>query len=353
MLSFIKRKSQRMSYLAIAVLFISQLSLGQDEKGEGTRIKDLTNVRGIRSNSLIGIGLIVGLSGTGDSAASLTKNKALANMLTRLGMLTGENDVGFASAAAVLVTAELSAFQRNGDRINLKISTIGDASSLAGGMLISTPLRAGDGLVYVLGEGSVVTGQADGAGVKVKTVALVPEGGVVEREFRPVLAPDNKFILSLKVSDPTTNSRVTEKINSYFQGFFARSLDPVSIEVKVPPLYRDQKIEFLSELESLRVDADHKAVIVLNERTGTVVMGNEVKIEAVAISHGDLMISIGADAASKSKDTAKGSVTSVKASSVGELVQSMNALGVKPADLIGIVQAIHAAGAIHADIKFL
>ncbi len=264
-------------WLGAAVAQSQEGEATDEEASDAVRIKDLVNVRGIRDNSLIGIGIVVGLSGTGDSQASVSKNKSLANMMTRLGILTTDKEVNFASAASVLVTANLSAFQRNGDSIDLKISTLGDAKSLAGGTLISTPLRAADGLVYVMGEGSVVIGQANGAGAKVLTVATVPSGGKVEREFRPLLAPDNKFILSLKKVDSTTNSRIAEKINTHFQGFFARSLDPVSIEVTLPPLYLDQKIDFLSELESLRVSADHKAVIVLNERTGTVVMGERSK----------------------------------------------------------------------------
>lgn len=317
-----------------------------------TRIKDLANFRGFRTNQLIGFGLVVGLNNTGDSPASLATNQAVGNMLTRIGVKTGPDGTATPSVAAVIATADLPAFSRVGDKIDVKISTIGDAKSLAGGTLLLTPLRAGDGQVYIIAQGAVSTGQANGSGTQVLTVARVPSGGVVEREFAPALAPGGKITLSLKNPDFTTNHRLAERINIHFKGFFAKAIDPVTTEVEVPPLFMDRKIEFIAELEALKVSADQKSVVVLNERTGTVVMGAEVVLSSVAIAHGALSIQVGKD--SKKDDKAGGgAVAQVGGNTVGELVESLNAFGVKPADLVGILQALHTSGALKADLQFL
>lgn len=313
------------------------------------RIKDLANIRGVRSNQLIGFGLVVGLRGTGDSKKSLTTNKATANMLTRLGMRTDASETVTASIAAVVVTADLPPFSRNGDRIDLRVSAVGDAISLAGGTLIQTPLKAGDSEVYAVGQGAVVVGQASGNGPQVLTVATVLNGGSIEREYRPALAQDGKLTLTLKQPDFTTSSRVAEKINAHLKGFFAQAKDPVSVEVKLPPLYRREGrlVEFISEVESLRVPADQKAAVVVNERTGTVVMGSQVIIDDVTIAHGELSIKV----ASKGLDGKR--VVKFNGATVGSLVETLNSMGVKPADLVGILQAIHASGALKADLKFM
>lgn len=320
-------------------------------KAQSTRIKDLANVRGIRDNQLTGFGLVIGLAATGDSPASLATNEAIANMLTRMGMKTNPAQPTMPSIAAVVVTAELPAFKRNGDRLDVKVSVIGDAKSLAGGTLISTPLKAGDGNVYVIAQGAVVVGQARGAGPQVLTTATVPSGGSVEREFQPVLAPKGFLTLSLRNPDSTTSSRVADKINDHFKGYYAKSVDPSSVEVQVPPLYEDRTMEFLADMEVLKVDADNRAVVVLNERTGTVVMGADVVIGRVAISHGDLAIRVGDG--KKDKNAPPETLVNLGGATVGSLVETLNALGIKPADLIGILQAVHAAGAIQAQLKFM
>jgi flagellar P-ring protein precursor FlgI len=323
-------------------LFLSQATLAQD-----VRIKDLVHVRGVRTNQLVGFGLVVGLSNSGDSRKSIATNKATATMLSKLGMATRPEDVSSGSVAGVIVTAELPVFSRNGDRIDVKISTIGDAKSLAGGTLLMTPLRAGDGQVWVVASGSVAVGQASGSGPQVLTVAAVPGGGVVERDHAPAFAPSGKIILSLRDPDFTTNSRLVDAVNSHFREFVARSLDPATIEVTVPEIWTDRTVEFQAELEGLRVRVDRRAVVVLNERTGTVVMGADVSISSVAISHGSLSIQVGG------KKGADQGVVNVSGTTVGKLVETLNNLGVRPADLVGIVQALRASGALQADIKFL
>jgi flagellar P-ring protein precursor FlgI len=329
--------------LIVFVMLFSSHAVSQE-----SRIKDLVNLRGNRSNQVMGIGLVVGLAATGDSPSSLVTAKAVKNFISKMGFLTGNNAINSQSIAAVVVTADLPAFMKNGDKIDVKISSLGDAKSLAGGTLLSTELRAGDDRTYVVAQGSVVVGQADGSGPRVLTVATVPGGGTVEREFIPELAVDGVIHLSLKNPDFTTNARIVEKINTKFRGVFALSRDPSRIEVKVPPSYADNLVGFIADLEGLRVLYDQKAVVVLNERTGTVVIGSDVAINRISISHGDLNITIGEGKKSKGE-----SVVDVKGTTVGDLVSRLNALGVKPADLVGIFQTLHASGALNADLKFL
>lgn len=315
------------------------------------RIKDLVAIRGVRSNFMNGLGLVVGLRGTGDTRRALATNRAVANMLTRMGMKIAPEDVVSGNMAAVMVTAELPPFARIGDTLDVKVSAIGDAKSLAGGTLILTPLTAGDGKVYGVAQGTVVVGQASNIGPAVLTVARVPQGASVEREFMPVIASHGKLTLALNNPDFTTASRITERINIALKGFYAEASDVGAVEVMVPPLFQAKLVDFVATIEALTVEADSKAVVVLNERTGTVVMGAAVVIGAVAIAHGDLSIRIGEGKAAKAGKSKN--VVSLGGATVGDLVETMNALGVKPADLVGILQSIHAAGALQAELKFL
>jgi flagellar P-ring protein precursor FlgI len=339
--------------IVAALAAIAMLLLwSQPLQAQDVRIKDLANIRGVRANQLTGFGLIIGLKGTGDSKKSLATNQAVANMLLHMGQNIGQSDAVLGSAAAVIITADLPPFARVGDTLDLRVSSVGDAKSLAGGTLISTPLKAGDGNVYVVGQGSVVVGQASGSGPQVLTVARVPSGGVVEREFTPEFAPNGIITLSLKQPDFTTNARLAEAINTHFKGFFAESTDPGSVRVVIPEMFLTRSVEFIGELERLPVEVDRKAVVVLNERTGTVVMGGDVAIGKISLTHGDLTISIGKSAGAKGKGDAK-SVATLEGTTVSRLVETLNGLGVKPGDLVGIFQAIHASGAMHAELKFL
>jgi len=330
-------------------LILSQLFFSPNVLSQEARLKDLVNIRGVRSNNLIGFGLVIGLRGTGDSSKSLATNRAAANMLTRLGINTSANEIAGGNIASVVVTLDLPAFARNGDRLDVKVSTVGDAKSLAGGTLLMTPLKGGDSNIYAVAQGAVVVGQASGSGPQVLTVARVPGGGVVEREFIPDFANNGQITLTLKRPDFTTASRITDIINKKFKGFFAHAKDISAIEILIPPLYLDKIVKFISELENLTVTPDNKARVVLNERTGTVVMGANVVIQPVTIAHGDLSIKVGGK---KSKDSDK-SVVNMGGSTVGDLIESMNALGVKPADLVGILQTMHASGALQAELTFL
>ena len=337
---------------AVAVgLVVASLGSGP-ATGQDSRIKDIAQVRGVRTNQLVGFGLVIGLSNSGDSRKSLVTTRATANMFTKLGMTTKVEEAVTQGIAGVVVTADLPAFSRSGDRIDVRLSTIGDAKSLAGGTLLMTTLRAGDGQVYAVAQGATIVGQASGSGAQVLTVATVPSGGVVEREFAPELGAKGRLMLSLRNPDFTTNTRIVDTVNSHFREFVARSVDPATIEVTVPEQFVDRVVEFYSELESLRVRVDRKAVVVLNERTGTVVMGNEVTIGPVTIAHGSLSIQVGGGKSGGEKANPQG-VVSIGGSTVGKLVETMNSLGVRPADLVGILQAVQAAGALQGELRLL
>jgi len=332
-------------------LLLGVLLTAGTAQAESTRLKDLVRVRGVRPNYVNGFGLIIGLRGTGDSKKSLTTNKMIAHMLTRMGMKTSEKEVVAGNIAAVMVSGELPAFAKIGDTFDLKVSAIGDSRNLSGGTLVLTPLSAGNSAVFAVAQGAVVVGQASGAGPQVLSVARVPQGATVEREFKPVIAAAGKLTLSLKNADFTTASRIAQEINQNLKGFFADATDVASVEVVVPPTFQNRLVEFIAELEAMQVEADQRAVVVINERTGTVVMGASVVIAAVAIAHGDLSIKIAAKGGAGKKGGK--SLVQLGDATVGDLIASLNALGVKPADLVGILQAIHAAGALSADLKFI
>lgn len=332
----------KIHFLILLLFSCKQLVAGQ------VRIKDIASVKGNRSNHLIGIGLVIGLQGTGDSPASLATNVAVSNLVTRLGIGIQPENIPTASVAAVILTAELPAFSRNGSRIPVKASVIGDATSLAGGTLLPSRLKAGDGKVYVVASGSILTGQANGVGVKTLTSAILPQSGVVEREFSPDLVRENSVSLLLDNSDFSTSARVAEAINRYFRGFYASSPDPHAVTVLIPPSFRTRIVEFLAEVESIRVSKDAKAVVIINEKTGTVVIGSEVTILPVVISHGDLSIQVGEGDSLK-----ENSLTEVSGATVGDLLKSLNSLGLKPEDLVSIMQGIYASGSLNADFKVM
>lgn len=321
-----------------------------------TRIKDLVEIRGVRSNQLVGFGLVVGLQGTGDSKQSLATNRAVANMLTRLGQTVTPADVTTKNIAAVAVTAELPAFARVGDRINIRLSSIGDAGSLEGGTLLTTPLSGADDLVYAVAQGSVSMGTAmagveGGSGSKStasKTVGML-NSATVEREFDQSFVHNGTVELSLRNADFTTASRVSKAVNEYFGEFLADAVNAGLVKVRVPSKVVGNAsypvVSFVSSLEQIRVEADSRAVVIVNERTGTVIGGSNVSISPVAISHGGLEIVV------KKKAGYVGEIPAT--TTVGELVSALNALGAGPKDLVSILQALDAAKALKAELRLM
>lgn len=309
------------------------------------RLKDLVNYKGLRSNDLTGFGLVVGLPGTGDSPDSVVTVAAVKNLYERLGYQVEGNAVVTQSVAAVIVTAKLPPFAKNGDRIGMRVSTLGDAASLAGGTLILTPLKAGDGKVYAMAQGALTIGAADGEDARSMTTVPMATGAVVERQFVPYFAKGGKLDIYLKQADLTTHSRMVKAINTAFRDFIATSKDPVHIQVRIPSYYGDDPYSFLEKLEQIKVKTDSKAVVVINEKTGTVVMGNEVRVDKVFIHHDSVAIEVSAD---KIKN-----VVDLGGATVGQLMDGLNSLGLSSKDLVSILKSLKAAGALKAELKIL
>ena len=313
------------------------------------RLKDIATVRGVRSNQLVGYGVVVGLAGTGDSKSEFT-NKSIERMLDRLGVKVQGKDISSKSVAAVIITANLPAFARSGNKLDITVSTLGDSSSLKGGTLVQTPLRAADQQVYAVAQGSLVVGYA-ASGV-VETSARIPNGAMIERDIGQEFAGRKMFRLTLQNPDFTTAARVIKTINKELAGKFATALDAGTIDLVAPPPYEGKGVELLAMIESLEINPDQPARVVVNEKTGTVVIGAGVKVSRVAIAHGDLSVKI-LDAPAGKKDGGDHVMVVEESVNVGDLVKAMNKLGVGPKDLITILQSIKAAGALHGELEIM
>lgn len=343
------------------------------------RIKDLADIDGVRENQLVGYGLVVGLDGTGDGKKALFTVQSMASMLEKMGITISPDDIAVSNVAAVVVTAKLPPFAKAGNRIDVLVSSIGDAKSLQGGTLLMTPLRAANGQVYAVGQGPVNTGgfSAGGAGGSVQknfpTVGRVIDGALVEREVDLDFNSRRNLTLSIREPDFTTATRLTDAINALFYERIADAQDAGTVQVKVPMAYLGNIVELVSMIENLDIRPDLTARVVINERTGTVVMGENVRIATVAIAHGNLSIVIKeSPQVSQPQPFSEGGQTVVTpdtdlsvneeasqlvlmpaGASIGEVVGALNALGVTPRDLIAIFQAIKAAGALQADLEVI
>lgn len=340
------------------------------------RIKDLVDVTGVRKNALVGYGLVTGLQGQGDSSRVSFTAQSLSGMLGRLGVRVDPKDIAARNVAAVTVTAELPAFVRPGARLDVLVSSLGDARSLEGGTLIMTPLLAIDGKPYAVAQGPVQVGGfvAEGAGSRLQknppTSARVPQGGVVERGVIPDLNAQ-PLVLSLKSPDATTVTRLAAAVNKALGGTTprAKAQDEGSIVVDAA----GDAVGTLAAIEGLTVDVDQKARVVISERTGTVVIGENVRLRPAAVAHAGLKVrirsnpvfsqpsafgdgdSLRADVADLDAKEGKGGnlVAMPAASSVADLVTALNKLGVTARDLIAILQALRAAGALDAEIEVM
>lgn len=342
-----------------------------------TRIKDIAKVQGVRDNQLIGYGLVVGLAGTGDSNKSLFTNQAVANMMERFGITVSSTNIKLKNVAAVMVTAKLPAFAKEGDAIDMTVSSMGDAKSIAGGTLLQTPLKAANGQVYAAGQGPISTGgfSIGGGGASQRknfpTAGNVPNGGIVERTTTTDLAPGGIVRLSLMQPDFTTASRIADSVNRQF-GTIATATDAGTVSVIVPPTYETDLVPFIARIEDQMVYTDSIAKVVINERTGTVVMGGNVTIDEVAVAQGGLTVKIGKETSVSQPGPFSNGQTVVTeqpkvdvqekstnlivlpaASSVTEVVSALNAVGASASDVISILQAMKAAGALHADLQLI
>lgn len=316
---------------------------------ESSRLKDLVTVKGVRENPIIGYGLVIGLNGTGDAGGEIT-NTSLRKMFEKLG-LNPKTEITSKNVAAVVVTAKLPAFARVGQKVDLVVSSIGDASSLAGGTLLVTPLKGGDGNIYAVGAGPMSIGGLK-KGAKFATTASIPGGATVEREVLTEFDKKNSLRLSLNNPDFTTAARIEKVINEELGGKFASAKDSTTIDLIVPSQYERNVVQLMAIIENFTVHADRAAKIVINERTGTIVAGGDVKVAPVAISHADLTIEVKGDGGDKS-----GKPNTVyymeKGTTLNELVKSLNAFGVTPEDLISIFQTLKRDGALVGEIEVI
>lgn len=345
-----------------------------------SRIKDLASVEGVRSNQLLGYGIVVGLNGTGDTLNNTPFTKqSLQAMLERLGVNTRGANMRTANVAAVMVTANLPPFSTQGTRVDVTVSAMGDAKSLQGGTLLVTPLLGADGEVYAVSQGPVAisgfSAEGDASRITrgVPTVGRIANGGVVEREIDFALNKLSTLRLSLRNPDLTTARRVASSINDFIGGDSAEPTDPSTVVLQIPPRFKGNMIKLLTDIEQLRVEPDQLARIVIDERSGIIVMGKDVRVSTVAVAQGNLTVTISEQPqVSQPEPFSRGQTvvtprTNVKVDTEGgnklalvkesvtlaELVDGLNALGIGPRDLISILQAIKSAGALQAEIEVM
>lgn len=342
----------------------------------GSRIKDIVDVENVRPNQLIGYGLVVGLAGTGDRMRNAPfTQESMQAMLERMGVNIRDSQMRTQNVAAVSVTATMPAFSRSGSTIDVQVSALGDATSLQGGTLLATSLRALDGNTYAVAQGNVaVSGfKAQGAAANisrgVSTSARIAGGAIVEREVPFAFSSASTIKLALKNPDFTTARRIADVINARFRGA-ARMLDPATVEVAPASADQGSVLDLVTQIENLAVEVDQPARIVVNEASGTVVMNADVKISPVAIAQGGLTISVAENPVASQPAPLSGGSTQVlprtqisvddgsgkslamlEGASLRSLVSGLNALGVSPRDLITILQALRSAGALQADIE--
>lgn len=355
------------------------LALLVTSSADAIRIKDLASFEGVRDNQLMGYGLVVGLNGSGDSDQTKIQTQSVVNMLERMGITASANDIKIKNVAAVMVTATLPPFSKQGNRLDVLVSSLGDAKSIAGGTLLMAPLKGADNQVYAVAQGSILTnsfafgGQGATAQKNHPTAGRVPNGALVERELPNTLAGKSVLNLNLNVADFTTASRIVTAVNDKFKSPVAVSSDPGSVTMTIPDAYANRAVEFVAALERLEVKPDVQAKVVLNERTGTIVMGENVRISTVAITHGSLTLVIKETPQvsqpaplSKSGETKVVPRTDIKVeeenrrlmvlpegASIGDVVRALNMIGVTPRDLISILQAIKSAGALQAELSII
>lgn len=345
----------------------------------GVRVKDIVRIEGVRDNQLVGYGLVVGLTGTGDSNKSIFTIQSIANMLKSFGIVANiTTQLQPKNVAAVMVTAKLPAYSTSGDAIDITVSSVGDAKSLQGGTLIQTPLKAANGQVYAVAQGALSVGGFTAGGGRASqnknftTVGSIPNGAIVEQNVPLEIVNDGRLKLSLKQPDFTTAARINEAIERRF-GYISRATDAGTVVVTIPRNYgMSELVSFIAAVEALPVYPDAVARIAINERTGTVVMGSDIAISEVAVAQGGLTVKVVSERTVSQPPSFSGgrtqtvnqtdvSVTEEPANlvvlpataKVGDVVSALNGVGATPREIISILQAMKAAGALHAELVLM
>ena len=371
-------ESTKMKFLKTLMVIIMMMSFAAPMTLASVmvRIKDVSHVKGIRDNQLVGYGVVVGLPGSGDNSRStqITNQRMLQNLGT---VIDQANYIQKGSTAAVIVTATVPPFAKNGDKIDVVVSTLADAKSLEGGVLVQTQLRAPNGEVVAVAQGPVSVGgvnvSANGSSKRttITTTGRVPNGGIVERDILTQIGDETTLTLNLNKADYTLVSRIAQTITSSVSP--AKAVDGSSVEIQIPTKFQNDRIAFLSIIENLEITpANEKAKVVVNERTGTVVIGNQVKLMPAAVAHGNITVSIATEnMVSQPEPFSLGSTVGFSTSDIdvqktpgslveiplnstlNDLVKALNAIGVTPVDLIAILQALKECGSLQAEIEII
>ncbi len=391
---------KRFLILKILISFVIALSFSFVQPVFSARLKDIASISGVRDNQLIGYGLVVGLAGTGDDIKNGFTSESLSNMLNRQGIYMRSKTLKSDNVAAVMVTATLPAFAKTGSKIDAIVSSIGDATSLHGGTLLMTPLKGADGQIYAVAQGPIILGgyafggANSSAGKNHASAGRVVNGVLVEKELKYDFGQLRTLTLNLLQPDFTTSTRLSDVVNKELGKYVeATQVDAFSIEVKMKETVQVDLMHLISRMENLDIPVDSKAMVVMNEKTGTIVMGENVRIATVAVAHGNLSIQIKEDVRVSqplpfapnppkgdlpSKDRKNGTIVApggqtvvTKDTTVGvgeeknqvmvvskgvtiqDVVKALNAIGVSPRDLITIMQTIKAAGALQAELKII
>lgn len=344
------------------------------------RIKDIASMKGVRTNQLMGYGLVVGLNGTGDGTSTKFTTQSLVNMMERLGIHATAGSIKVANVAAVMVTSDLPPFAREGSKLDVLISSIGDAKSLQGGTLLMTSLKGADNNIYAIAQGPLVVGGYTTSGSSGSTssknhptVARIPNGASIEKEIAFNFSDMQDLTIALNEPDFTTSKRISDAINKTLGSTAASSLDAGTVKISISESDRDNIVNLVSSIEQIEIQPDSGAKIILSERTGTVIMGADVRITPIAIAHGNLSIQVkektevsqpnalsqGETVATPSsdvsvqEDSTKLILIEPEGASLGGVVKALNAIGISPRDLITVLQAIKASGALQADLEII
>lgn len=373
--SFYQKKSMKI----LSILLICAFFAFSGNAYSMVRIKDVAKINGMENEQLIGYGLVVGLNGTGDGTKSTFTVNSIVSMLEKMGVTVSIDEIRVKNVAAVMVTAEMPPFTPKGSRIDVTVSSLGDASSLEGGQLLMTPLRSPDGVTYVLAQGPVSIGGFNvnaGAGNVIRknhsTVGRIPNGGIVKKSRDDDIINDDQFTLVMDDPDFESVTNIANQINFKYKMMIARALNSRLIKVKVPPQFKMNPVRFIAEVGEMTVEVDKPARVVINERTGTIVIGGNVVIDEVAIAHGNLKIEIKANyGVSQPMAFASGESVVVPeietvvenkeakffavrpSSTVGDIASALNELGVTPRDMVAIFQALKQAGALKAELVIM
>jgi flagellar P-ring protein precursor FlgI len=372
---FIERLRSILSFILL-LIFISFILFARQSHA-ASRIKDIVYFEGIRENTLVGYGIVVGLNGTGDNLKNAPfTEKGLNQFLSKIGINSAGTTLKTKNVAAVTITGNLPAFARSGSKFNISISTLGDAKSLEGGTLLAAPMLGADGKVYAVAQGQIAVGglitstaTSNASSKGVPTNGYIANGASVEREIDFDLESLSELKLALRNPDLSTARRVSESINEVVGEDASKAIDPGTVVLKVPAIYGKNVVGLLSDIEQIIIVPDHSARVVIDESSGTIVIGEDVKIDTVAVAQGNLMVSVTSDSTiseqgfasdqvleqtaapvNNNKRAGNGLAVIKQGASLRDLIAGLNALGVGTRDLITILQTIKSAGALHADI---